>query len=95
MKVKVNVTQRDIKAGCKVNATCCPIARAINRLLRGGHSSSVCQFGGHIYETGPVAEIVIPKKAAAFMDAFDKPAPVRPFTFTLDLPAKVLKARKK
>lgn len=82
MRLKINVSQRDIQKGVPTSRSKCPIARACKR-----HKlSSVCVdpdrvwfvFGRRYYCS------FLPKKARQFTGAFDRGEKVKPFCFTLN-----------
>lgn len=86
-KVKIEITERDIKLGrgSAGDTTRCPVARALKRKLRDKFVRCGCTyfvFAGNHY-------IDLPKKASQFMyDLFDDArAKVKPFSFTVSLPA--------
>jgi len=92
-RVTVNVTARDIANGIRGECRSCPVARAINRLLKKPYVSivgfsSVCYHSitnsGNVY--GPDA----PKNASSFIHAFDANQNPQPFKFRMSIPKMVL-----
>lgn len=80
MKVVVDVTADDIKAGASNDCTGCPIALALARACKASPWADRRQ----IFAKG-VGVASTPLIARRFMDAFDAGADVEPFTFTLEL----------
>lgn len=89
MRVRIDVTERDIKAGVPNNADTCPIAIAAKRVISG----EVCVSFKAGIETGKDTSIPLPKKATRFMYSFDNcdDEKVKPFSFTVNAPASVVK----
>jgi hypothetical protein len=86
MKLKINVTRRDIKLGERGHYAACPVARACRRhkpTARAwvlGNSISVAASPTAHLGTAP-----LPDEVRAFIANFDRGEPVRPFRFTLVL----------
>ncbi len=83
-KVRINVTQRDIERGIRFTSYTCPIARAARRHpeLKGcAVSPDSLAFDNSGWVWTP-----LPEKACEFVDSFDGGRPVKPFSFTLELP---------
>lgn len=77
----INVTERDIKYGVRVEASQCPIARAAHRHKR---------LSGASVSTGTLwspatGYIVLPREAKRFVQHFDAQMPVHPFSFEIDI----------
>ena len=87
MKLKINVTAKDIENGQKCSASCCPIALSLKR--KGLFNSSVGSVGttttSFIYEEIEYHRVPLPLTARQFIHAFDDGIPVKPFSFTLEL----------
>lgn len=92
MKLRICVTKNDIKNGKKCDKRECPIGHAISRSLepirtRGWEHSiwgnAVTIFSN--YEYG--FDTALPKKAIAFVKAFDSGEAVEPFKFQLVVPS--------
>jgi hypothetical protein len=89
--VTVEVTQRDIDAGCRNSASACPIANAIHRVTREPHSKVrrvKVQFPSYL--SSP-CDSRLPEEACAFIHNFDTGFPVFPFSFTLAVPEELVK----
>ena len=94
MNTTITVTQEDINQGVRRKCDSCPIALAINRILRMEYKSSCFahvyiknrETGGVIYRTIPLPDI-----AFNFILNFDRKEEVYPITFTLDIPKEYLK----
>ncbi len=98
MTIEISVTQQDLDQGCKMKATDCAIARAVNRLLSEQFESQVFQhialfdgcptgwgYGGRVWST------LTPDAVFYALREWDNGVDVKPFTFTLDIPAIYLK----
>lgn len=88
MQVRINVTAKDIARGCRRDGTACPVFFACDRRLKGMIvvGDWVCMKGFSVATPGRVDE---------FIDAFDSGKPVKPFSFTIDVPAKFVKPKRK
>ena len=85
MKIKVEVTEKDIRLGRKqiLTNTLCPVARALSRAVGKPVQVGVSWASiNHDYDT------VLPKKCQAFIDRLCGKKPLKPFSFTISLPAK-------
>lgn len=106
MKVNVNVTQKDIDNGMDNNGFLCPISLALRRrinnrsfvpstkkslirIYRGHWTNPHCQL------VAMPPDVVLPEKATKFINKFDEHETVKPFSFSIDIPKKYLKKRKK
>lgn len=87
-RVRINVTQRDIDRGVRSTLTSCPIALAIKRRVVEDSTVAVTQFAV-LY--GTFMSSPFPYRATQFIYHFDLGKPVKPFTFTLELPEEVLR----
>lgn len=94
---KITVTAEDIAKGCLGSAWNCPIARAIQRRLRGGYFAhagqttyAVRQRFIHVAGTALIFRGPMPFEASEFVRAFDASKPVEPFEFEIDLPEESL-----
>ena len=85
-EVTVEVTQEDIDRGARGSCYRCPIALAIDRIV--GHPVEVdC-----IEVKGCGWRAFLPDEAGDFVEFFDnKTGRVAPFTFTLSVPASLVK----
>jgi hypothetical protein len=93
LRVKVEVTERDIKKGAKLNCNACPIALATKRALYNTKGmrkyskgvSVVCSVTSTSEpDNGRYIAATMPVKASNFIDAFDSNHPVKPFSMTLN-----------
>lgn len=91
MKIEIKVTRNDIRLGERWSCRECPIALAIRRDL--GLLPNVC--GAGIELQGVLGNVLLtaacPAEANDFIGDFDSGFKVKPLTFTLDIPAKMLK----
>lgn len=86
-KIKIEVTEQDISAGLKTfgkggASYLCPVARAAQRALKDKKAWSgvaVIASNGKFHD--------LPKAATDFVTRFDLQKPVKPFSFTINLPA--------
>lgn len=89
MKIKVNVTQKDIDTGLRDNCKDCPIAKAISRTKFGKEHSVDVRKGYISYfkigVTGLNQHRNLPEKAYNFILRFDGHGTVKPFKFTMEL----------
>lgn len=88
MKETITVTQADIKAANTIstnNPPCiaCPIAQAVRRLHPDWKVRRKQIDNG--LDSGAVV-VDLPSVATAFIDAFDEAKPVKPFSFTIEVP---------
>lgn len=87
MKIKINVTQKDIDEGVRYNCLKCPIARAMRRhkQLKDSVVTGGCyKLIGHAYEFH-----ALPLRVQNFVFLFDAQKPVKPFTFRVEVPDEV------
>jgi hypothetical protein len=88
--VTIQVTQADIDRGTPSNPCDCPVWHAIARALPWLSEPftvgplGLCATSDLLGTSGGIA---LPDEAHKFMSRFDDGRPVRPFAFTLDLPA--------
>lgn len=82
MKVKIDVTAKDIKNGIAVDGENCPIGRAVQRVGFKGVCVSNDEFE---FNFGEFA-VNLPKKASKFISKFDAGTKVKPFTFVINIP---------
>lgn len=90
----INVTQQHIDKGCRIQASNCPIALAIDELLKEPLQAWVCQSNIGIGAEGEERfryQENTPESAKEFITRFDAGEPVEPFSFDLDIPAEFLK----
>lgn len=97
MKKVINVTRSDIKHGQRGHCDACMLALAIGRKVLNG---SVRVLNSYKRDEVPTAYLVnknwdtlasLPPKAKENEFRFERGNPVKPFRFTLDLPAKYWK----
>ena len=90
--VEITVTAAHIARGKRCTSTACPVALAIKETLHPlsvNVQSEVINFG---VPGGKFSPVRPPAEAAYFVDEFDDGIPVKPFTFTLDVPDAVVAA---
>lgn len=94
MKVRINVTKRDIELGTRNESESCPLARAIGRRVTASLSvgSASVQIGRGT-NFCDWHNILLPEDAAQFIDRFDFGLNVKPFTFTFDIPEEFLRMK--
>jgi hypothetical protein len=92
IKTTISVTQEDIDNGCTNDKFACPLARAINRVLKPQFTSVVTNV--LVYLTGDDQGLVfyLPYKATEFIKGFDTLGSfiVEPMVFELDIPEEFL-----
>lgn len=83
MRLTVHVTEKHIRAGSKSNCFTCPVALALKDAS--GKPWNVGTTG-----VFPIPDsdrnMRLPEEVTRFIRSFDLELPVKPFTFTLDLP---------
>lgn len=110
MKIKIDVTKKDISNGVVGDGAFCPIAQAFNRVFNkvdyinvDGETTDITLYGKGDPEFGPVEDdqyfyIKLPSKAGKFVEKFDNDETVAPFSFNVSLTKKdaaVLKPAKR
>lgn len=92
--VIVNVTARDIVKGIRGECIKCPVALAVNRLLKKPYQATV-GFITIYYKTTTNFEGVhgplMPENVGAFIRTFDNRSPPAPFKFKMYIPKIVLR----
>lgn len=93
-RVTVNVTARDILKGIRGECKCCPVALALNRLLKKPYATdvgiqAVCYYS--ITNTGNVYGPDMPEFVSTFIRAFDDNMNPLPFKFRMSIPKMVLR----
>lgn len=88
MRVRIEVTQNDIRKGKRGSCFNCPIARAVKRAT-GCKDVDVDSDGTISLENG---EVVIPSsiKRERFIEKFDDKEKVSPIVFLVNIPKSVL-----
>lgn len=94
MKLKVEVTEEDIKEGCRLSPNLCPVARAVSRArnpgkspLDEGYESAWVTQGVTRFSLESLADRAEnPPEVTLFIIRFDTQVPVQPFTFELEIP---------
>ena len=94
MKVKINVTQRDIDRGEYDSCLNCPNAIAIRRHLKSKYRNELKVYK-HYVETNSATLADMPAIAHDWISSYDQEEKVRPFTYALDIPARYLRAGKR
>jgi hypothetical protein len=100
LKLRIDVTAKDIKEGDRFNSRSCPVALGFLRAVKeaGVEIAAHHVTGREVYAAGPAGLALKAKdgrrlKAAAptvakdFMMLFDTKQPVQPFSFEIDLKA--------
>jgi hypothetical protein len=94
MLMTINVTQTDITNGFARRCSACPVALAINRVLRYGARALVSSSTFNLHRTAfEDSQYVgcMPQEVGPFIKAFDRYAPVQPFSFQIDIPRQFLR----
>lgn len=86
MRVKIDVTARDIRRGRPWRADACPLFLACDRLLRDVETVYFC-----VAFQGSEDYVDLPPRAMDWVNDFDLGNPVKPFSFTLNVPAKLVR----
>lgn len=81
MKIRIHVTDKDIKLGTKMDCHACPIARAIERVI-GVPSSAGYDYIGSRAASG--MRFKPNNRTIEFMDNFDKGKKMKRTSFTLE-----------
>lgn len=86
-KLRVEVTAEDIDRGLRNSRCWCPVARAIKRALAGPDHGPLIPDAA-VLVSGSQVEIYdgradLPPEAVAFIRAFDRHEPCRPFSFEI------------
>lgn len=94
--VRIDVTNADISNGVRLECTSCPVALAIDKLLKpifqaSVHSGYIILYR-HEFHNYNDAEVIgsLDKSVRSFIKRFDINGYVEPFTFELDIPDKFL-----
>jgi hypothetical protein len=89
MKIKVEVTEKDIKRGKPVSCSGCPIALAFRRATKTTSSSKRMKYvdvsGGYVgfvYKNDDYW-VDLPRRAQNFIHKFDLGKSVKPFSFVV------------
>lgn len=87
MRVKVEVTERDIKLGRKNVTSCshCAVARAMKRARLKGVSVGV-EYGS-FQAAGRCINVFFPKKIVSLITNLCHGRPAKPVSFTVNVPA--------
>lgn len=93
MRVRIEVTKRDIKRGKPRSVACCPIALAAKRrgLLRPLVTSVRLEAGRKRWRR----RIALPLAAVDFIHAFDDERGPTPIAFTVDVPVVMLRRKRR
>lgn len=110
MKIKINVTKKDISNGVVGDVAFCPIAQAFGRVFKrvdyidvNELTADITLYGNYNTNTGGYEDdtnfgLKLPSKAGKFVNKFDHEEDVEPFSFNVSLTkkaAEVLKPSKK
>ena len=86
-KIRIRVTEKDIREGDRFKTNSCPIARAMKRKLR---YASVDCFGYRLWNNGRIHRF--PKSnIGSWITSFDIGRQVLPFSFTIEVPDNMLR----
>lgn len=85
--LRINVTQNRINEGWRCSASSCPIAKAMRRQLRG----TVLVNGDTVTFGGKFKSVELPRKAKTFVTDYDLYRMVRPFSFRITVPNKLVR----
>lgn len=93
MRVAINVTEKDIRKGCKGDDQNCPIARAVLKNLKNGYVSVDCtgQIRVSDAEDGVMVDTDTSIRRERFITKFDNGEKVKPFRFLMNIPARVVR----
>lgn len=92
MKIKIEVTQKDIDSGVESDVEACPVWRGVRRVVKRGMRVLVDHISIDLRINGMWEELFTPQRAINFMKRFDDGRAVKPFSFDLDIPEDALKA---
>lgn len=96
MKVNIRVTKNDISNGRPRSAAYCPVALAFRRRLAGmGVSPNVGRYTVVLYNSTQFESVFLPRAATVKIANFDGGKSIKPFSFSIDIPAWWLKESKK
>lgn len=82
MKIKINVTQKNIDEGGRCMALSCPIALALNNVFVPDKMLSTNQYTFH---TGNGIDYKLPPEVTKFINNFDDGKKVEPFSFVVEV----------
>ncbi len=82
----IQVTQEHIDEGIVYDCEVCPIALAINRLLKLGLKTVIVATVIICNSDRELCRCNYPDEARDFINRFDRLDPVKPFSFELDIP---------
>lgn len=90
MRVRVEVTQNDIRKGRRGDCANCPIARAVKRVTR--VQNALVEDDGTISFSKRDNIVIIPasEKRERFISKFDAGEKVEPIVFLMNIPKSVL-----
>jgi hypothetical protein len=91
MKVRINITQSDLDNGKPCSTRECAVALAIQRRLKPKLFADVYDNYFSIYDMKGYYTAGLSQRIVKLISSFDKFLPVKPTSFTTDLPKKVLK----
>lgn len=80
VKIRVNVTQKDITNGEKASRICCPVVLAMKRAIRNNSVKVSYSFATFIKNKHEYVT-VFPTQTITFIHAFDDNEAVQPFKF--------------
>lgn len=90
MKITIKVNRFHIHKGVKTNCRYCPIALAINKILKKQFKCKVGRLmvdiiNPHVGYYNLMSSFKIPNKASNFVDNFDHNQIVKPFKFDIEI----------
>lgn len=86
MKIKIRVTQKDIKEGKKLAEFDCPVSLAMQRTFK-AECVEVSNMRADAFACGKGRKDLafsLPQEARLFISKFDNDVEVKPFSFTLE-----------
>ena len=93
-RIRIDVTAEHIAKGRRVSCHLCPIARAMKPVVDGRISIAEENVYGILKDRPQIQwSRRLPRRAQAFICAFDDGLPVKPFSFILTIPRAWLKEK--
>lgn len=91
MKLRIKVTDEDIRLGRRQDCNRCPVARAAKRLVKAGLRGKVVVAGEIYIEGFPAVEVsTLSGDLDRFIFKFDEGESVKPTEFIVDMPLEVI-----
>jgi len=84
-KITIKISAKDIQEALKGGLACktCPVARAVQRAMK----NPLFEVGVHCAFDHSGVFLDLPKEVQSFIARFDARKPVKPFSFTISVPA--------